>query len=78
MDERNRLGSRGVLYIISCASRPAQRVQDLVIMAQAEGWDVCVIATPQATKFVDIPLLEYGIKDASSRDSVCSHWIWSR
>src|SRR5437588_852419 len=58
MDERNRLGSRGVLYIISCASRPAQRVQDLVIMAQVEGWDVCVIATPQATKFVGIPLLE--------------------
>jgi hypothetical protein len=58
MDERNRRGSRGVLYIISCASRPAQRVQDLVILSQAEGWDVCVIATPQATKFVDIPLLE--------------------
>ena len=52
------LDSRGVLYIISCASRPAQRVQELVMLAQAAGWDVCVIATPQATKFVDIPLLE--------------------
>jgi phosphopantothenoylcysteine synthetase/decarboxylase len=33
-------------------------VQELVMLSQAAGWDVCVIATPQATKFVDIPLLE--------------------
>ena len=44
--------------MISCASRPAQQVQDLVTLAQAEGWDVCMIVTPQATKFVDMPLLE--------------------
>jgi hypothetical protein len=50
--------SRGVLYVIVCASRPAQRVQDFVVLAQAASWDVCVIATPQATKFVDTPLLE--------------------
>lgn len=49
---------RGVLYIISCASRPAQRVPDLVQAAQADGWEVCVIVTPQATKFVDLALLE--------------------
>jgi|SRR5579875_410700 phosphopantothenoylcysteine synthetase/decarboxylase len=50
--------SRGVLYIIACASRPAARVPELVQMAQATGWQVAVIVTPQATKFVDIPLLE--------------------
>jgi hypothetical protein len=50
--------SRGVLYVISCASRPAQRVQDFVRVAQAAGWEVCVVVTPQATKFVDSPLLE--------------------
>lgn len=50
--------SRGFLYIISCASRPAQRVPDLVQAAQAANWDVGVVVTPQATKFVDIPLLE--------------------
>jgi phosphopantothenoylcysteine synthetase/decarboxylase len=50
--------TRGVLYIISCASRPAQRVPDLVQAAQAARWDVVVIVTPQATKFVDISLLE--------------------
>ena len=54
----NNSGAKRVLYLVSCASRPAQRVQEFVPLAQAEGWDVCVIATPQATKFVDIPLLE--------------------
>jgi phosphopantothenoylcysteine synthetase/decarboxylase len=56
---QKRLVSRGVLYVIACASRPALRVQDLVMLAQAAGWDVCMIVTPQATKFVDIPLLEW-------------------
>lgn len=50
--------SRGVLYVIACASRPAFRVTDFVRQAQADGWEVCAIVTPQATKFVDIPLLE--------------------
>lgn len=49
---------RGFLYVIACASRPAQRVPDLVQAAQAAGWDVGVVVTPQATKFVDLPLLE--------------------
>src|SRR5689334_576621 len=55
---RDRSTPLGVLYIISCASRPAQRVPDLVQAAQAVGWEVCVVVTPQATKFVDVPLLE--------------------
>ncbi len=36
----------------------AQRFQDFIVLAKAEGWNVCVIATPHATKFIDIPLLE--------------------
>ena len=55
---QDRSTPKGVLYIISCASRPAQRVPDLVQAAQVAGWDVGVVVTPQATKFVDIPLLE--------------------
>lgn len=51
--------SRGVLYVISCASLPAQHVPELVQAAQASGWNVCVIVTPQATKFVDISLLRH-------------------
>ncbi len=56
---QHRTASRGLLYVISCASRPAQRVPDFVEAAQAAGWDVGVIVTPQATKFVDCALLEY-------------------
>src|SRR6266536_1320903 len=33
-------------------------IQDLVKLAQAASWDIYVIATPHATKFIDIPLLE--------------------
>lgn len=47
-----------VLYIIACASRLAEHVPILVTQAQLVGWDVCVIVTPQATKFVDMPRLE--------------------
>jgi len=50
--------SRGILYVISCASRSAQQVPDFVQAAQEAGWSVCVVVTPQATKFVDISLLE--------------------
>ncbi len=49
---------RGVLYQIVCAAPPAQRAQEFVTLAQAAQWDVCVISTPQATKFIDRPLLE--------------------
>jgi len=50
--------ARGVLYIIACASTSAILVPNLVIQAQIAGWEVCVITTPQGTKFLDIPLLE--------------------
>lgn len=47
-----------VLYVVSCAAPPAREVRKLITPAQAAGWDVCLIATPQATKFLDIPALE--------------------
>jgi|SRR5579872_2307917 len=50
--------TRGVLYHIVCAAPPAQKVQDFVVLAQATGWDVCVIATPHAIQFINISLLE--------------------
>lgn len=49
--------TKGVLYLISCASSAAEYMPDFVKQARAEGWDICVIATPQGTKFVNIPLL---------------------
>jgi len=50
--------AKEVLYVIVCAAPPAQEIQNFVSLAKASGWVVCVIATPQATKFVDVPLLE--------------------
>src|SRR5260370_32982653 len=48
---------RGVLYNISCAASSATLVPYFVVQAQAVGWKVCVITTPQGTEFIDIPLL---------------------
>jgi phosphopantothenoylcysteine synthetase/decarboxylase len=42
-----------VLYIIACGGRPAGKLPDFVSFAQGLGWDVCVIATPDGTKFLD-------------------------
>ena len=47
-----------VLYIMSCGSSSGMLVEDLVRLAQAAMWKVCVITTPEGTKFIDIPKLE--------------------
>src|SRR5258708_8736727 len=47
----------GVLYVIVCAAGPANHVQDFVVLAQSAGWDICVIPTPHAVSFLDVPLL---------------------
>jgi hypothetical protein len=52
------LHSRGILYNIVCAASTAALVPNFVKQAQARGWNVCVITTPQGTKFLDIPLVE--------------------
>ena len=49
---------RGVLYVIVCAAPRAREISELVTTAQAARWTVCVVATPQALKFVDITGLE--------------------
>src|SRR4029453_7289153 len=49
---------RGVLYVIVCGAPPARDANRLVQLAQAEGWEVCVIATPSAGSFIDSPALE--------------------
>src|SRR5579859_7291943 len=43
-----------VLYLLICAAPPAQNMQEFIAMAQADGWDVCIIATPEATQFISI------------------------
>jgi hypothetical protein len=42
-----------VLYLIACGAHPAGEVAQFAPLAQADGWDVCVIATPDGAKFVD-------------------------
>src|SRR5947208_1119582 len=42
-----------VLYLMVCAAPPAQQTQEVVPLLQAAGWDVCVIATPQAFRWMD-------------------------
>ncbi|MGH4023103.1 MAG: flavoprotein [Pseudonocardiaceae bacterium] len=52
------LEPRKVLYLIVCASPRARRIGELIDRAQARGWMVCVIPTPQALKFIDRRTLE--------------------
>jgi Flavoprotein len=47
-----------VLYIIACAAPPAREIERLIGPAQDAGWDVCVLATPSATRFIDPAALE--------------------
>ena len=47
-----------LLKIIVCAAGPASDVGRLVELAQADGWDVEIVATPPALDFLDVPVLE--------------------
>jgi phosphopantothenoylcysteine synthetase/decarboxylase len=50
--------SPGVLYVLVCGSPIARDVGILVALAQQDGWEVCVITTPDGRKFVDVPALQ--------------------
>jgi phosphopantothenoylcysteine synthetase/decarboxylase len=45
--------TRPVLYVVACGAYPAGQLPAFVRDAQAQGWDVCVIATPDGAKFLD-------------------------
>lgn len=47
-----------VLYVVTCATLAARDVGKLVALAQDDGWTVCVISTPMATRFIDQSALE--------------------
>lgn len=47
-----------VLYVICCGSSAASLVPEFVRRVQSAGWHVCVIASPNGRKFLDIPFLE--------------------
>ena len=46
-----------ILYLMVCAAPPAQQTREVVPLLQAAGWDVCVIATPQASRWMTIEAL---------------------
>ena len=46
-----------VLYIIVCGSPASRGVGEAVRLAKADGWEVCVVATPDGLKFIDVPAL---------------------
>ena len=45
--------TRPVLYIVACGAPPASQLPAFVRDAQLQGWDVCVVATPDGIKFLD-------------------------
>jgi phosphopantothenoylcysteine synthetase/decarboxylase len=51
-------GPRGVLYALVCGAPRARDIGELVTRAQAGGWTVCVVATPQALPFFDVTGIE--------------------
>ena len=42
-----------ILYVMACGGRPAGDLPDFVRYCQDQGWEVCVIGTPSAAKFLD-------------------------
>jgi phosphopantothenoylcysteine synthetase/decarboxylase len=41
-----------------CAAPPAQQTPQIVVSLQEVGWEVCVIATPQASRWINRSALE--------------------
>ncbi len=46
-----------VLYVVACGGRPAGDLPDFIPKLTAHGWEVCVVATPSAVKFMDLETL---------------------
>lgn len=47
-----------VLYLLICAAPPAQQMSEFIPVLQLAGWTVCVIATPQAQRWIKREELE--------------------
>ncbi|MET8909187.1 flavoprotein [Micromonospora sp. NPDC004551] len=44
---------RGVLALVVCAAPPVLRIGELIELLLADGWTVCVTATPTAATWID-------------------------
>jgi ketosteroid isomerase-like protein len=47
------MGNTPVLYVVACGGPPAAGLGPFVTGCREDGWDVCVVATPSALKFLD-------------------------
>jgi phosphopantothenoylcysteine synthetase/decarboxylase len=45
-------------YIVVCAAPPAARVEEFVTVGRRRGWELAVVASPDALPFVDVDGLE--------------------
>jgi hypothetical protein len=51
-------GRPSVLYLMICGAGPADHIDRMVELAQADGWDVWCVATPSAIEhFLDLDAL---------------------
>ena len=57
MSQPDGTSSKQVLYIVTCAAPPALDVHVLIDLAQQDGWDVCLIATPRAFQWINVARL---------------------
>lgn len=48
---------RGVLQVVVCGAPPAAGVGELVRLAQVDGWAVCVVPTPEGSRWLDADAL---------------------
>ncbi len=47
-----------VLYLIVTGAPPAAELPAAIDSFQSDGWQVCVVATPMALRFIDRPMVE--------------------
>jgi phosphopantothenoylcysteine synthetase/decarboxylase len=47
-----------MLYVVACGGYTAGELEGFIRRLQEQGWEVCVIATPSALKFMDTNRLE--------------------
>ncbi|MEU1886110.1 flavoprotein [Micromonospora sp. WMMD987] len=47
-----------VLHLVACAAPPVERIGELVDLLMADGWTVCLIATPVAASWLDRAALQ--------------------
>jgi flavoprotein len=45
------------VYLVVSAAPPVLRIEELVVALGADGWSVCVIATPTAASWIDLDAL---------------------